>query len=73
MAQAPVNVKRPKCSKCGTGRDVQLAPRPGQIPGAAHAQRWICGSCLYLEDHPDAARVEPPSKPKVPQVEELPL
>jgi hypothetical protein len=35
-------------------------PYPGTIPGAATGGRFICGDCLYLEEHPDAARIERP-------------
>lgn len=47
-----------KCGTCGSGADVQYAPRPGQIPGASTAGRFICADCLYLEDHPNATRIE---------------
>jgi len=67
-----MKVTKPRCHKCGSTADVSYAPHAHTIPGAAHGGRWICASCLYLEDHPEAVRVRPPlRKPKVPQVETL--
>lgn len=63
--------RKPKCEKCKRASDVHLAPRPGQIPGAHGAQRYICASCEYLESRPDAARVRRERAPKEPQVETL--
>lgn len=62
-----------KCGTCGTSSNVGYAPYPNTIPGAAHGGRFICGDCLYLEEHPDAARIEPPPrrKPKAPQSETI--
>ena len=47
--RAAVKTKTPSCSACGKHSDVQWAPRPDTIPGAAHGGRWICADCLYLE------------------------
>lgn len=62
---------RPKCVGCGTRSNVQAAPRPQTIPGTDYSHRWICGDCLYREQHPDAATVTRSRKPKVPQAETL--
>jgi len=61
------------CRTCGTHSNVGYAPYPGTIPGAAGGGRFICGDCLYLEGHPDAAKLAPPArgKAKRPQEETL--
>jgi hypothetical protein len=59
------------CRACGATSNVQYAPFPQTIPGAAHGGRWICGDCLYREEHPDAATVEPSRKGKRTQAETL--
>lgn len=62
---------RPKCEACGTGSNVQAAPRASTLPRTDYSHRWICGDCLYREEHPDAATLERARKPKVPQEETL--
>jgi len=48
----------PHCAKCGDPKPMPML-REGAEPdrqGGATSHLWICGSCLYLRDHPDAPR-----------------
>jgi hypothetical protein len=65
-------VVKPKCADCGSHSDVHAATNPGTIPGTSVSNVWLCGSCEYRREHPDAIRLVPPlRKPKVPQAEVL--
>lgn len=46
---------------------------PRTAPRLAVNGHWVCGDCAYLDEHPDAVRLEVPAKvdPKHPQDEEL--
>jgi ribosomal protein S27AE len=59
-----------KCRNCGSPSNVGYAPYPGTIPGAATGGRFICGDCLYLEEHPDAAKIAPPARGKAKRTQE---
>lgn len=52
---------------------LERASRAARIDAAEddYSHRWICGDCLYREEHPDAATLERARKPKVPQEETL--
>jgi hypothetical protein len=69
----PGDPTKPKCQDCGTLVGVHWCPLDGQIPGAAGAHRWLCGSCEYARDHEYAQRSIRSTRPKVPQLEELPF
>lgn len=66
-------VKRPKCSECGTSSNVHAVSRPGMIPGAALSTMWLCGDCEYIMERERVAMIAPPLRvnPKHPQVETL--
>lgn len=54
----PKKVVPPRCSECGDSKPMAML-RPGATPdaiGGASSHEWICGTCVYLRDHPDAPR-----------------
>ena len=62
-------MSRPKCEKCGKLSDVHAVSHHGVIPGSYGGYRWICATCEYLEERPDARRITEPAR----DVLQLPL
>lgn len=60
------NDKPPHCKDCGIGGPVHPWPNDG----GGHV--WLCGSCAYKRQHPEATPMPPKSRaPKIPQKESL--
>lgn len=51
----------PKCAECGSLASVHVALIEPGDPGKGHT--WLCGSCEYLRENPDAKRGEAPGLP----------
>ena len=61
QSEIPKKAVPPRCAECGASQPSAVL-RPGVEPdkqGGKYSHEWLCGSCLYRRDHPDAAPAKP--------------
>jgi hypothetical protein len=53
--------KTPSCADCGTANCHLVTVRFAPFGSEDYYYKWLCGSCEFLREHPDAEKLTHPS------------